>query len=154
MYSCNYSSFKKLKTEAYEPRMLTTWRLCNYQGHFSLLFPSINKFTTTPLYISVGACENSKWVWSGNTTITHCRPTHGTVRKSHTTLTVTRHQEGNSSKATNSLLPIKMIAKLERYKVRNKKKTRTKHRTPTNNGNKHNQWINNNRTTALEYTAA
>ena len=27
-----------------------------------------------------------------NTTTTHCRPTHGTVRKSHRTLTVTRHQ--------------------------------------------------------------
>ena len=22
--------------------------------------------------------QNGKWVWSGNTTITHCRPTHGT----------------------------------------------------------------------------
>ena len=33
--------------------------------------------------------QKSKWVWSGNTTITHSRITHGTV--SHGTLTVTRH---------------------------------------------------------------
>ena len=35
--------------------------------------------------------KSSKWVWSGNTTITNCRRTHGTARQSHTT--VTRHQE-------------------------------------------------------------
>ena len=29
----------------------------------------------------------SKWVWSGNTTITYIRPTHGTVRSSHRILT-------------------------------------------------------------------
>ena len=29
------------------------------------------------------------------TTRTHCRPTHGTVKKSHRTLTVTRHEECN-----------------------------------------------------------
>ena len=32
--------------------------------------------------------NNSKWVWSGNTTITNCRQTHGTARKSHTTITI------------------------------------------------------------------
>ena len=37
--------------------------------------------------------------------------THGTTRKSHTT--ITRHQEDKLSKATSSLFPIKMIAKLE-----------------------------------------
>ena len=41
--------------------------------------------------------KNSKWVWSGNTTITNCRQTHGTARQSHTT--ITRHQEGKLSKA-------------------------------------------------------
>ena len=30
--------------------------------------------------------KNSKWVWSGNTTITICRLIHGTARKSHTTI--------------------------------------------------------------------
>ena len=49
--------------------------------------------------------------WSGNTTITNCRPTHGTARKSHTT--ITRHQEDKLSKATSSLFPSKMNAKLE-----------------------------------------
>ena len=47
-----------------------------------------------------------------NTTITHCRPTHGTVRKSY--IKITRHQEDKQSKATSSLFPIKMIAKLEK----------------------------------------
>ena len=41
-------------------------------------------------------------------TITHCRPTHGTLRKSY------RTSGRQTSKATSSLFPIKMIAKLER----------------------------------------
>ena len=41
----------------------------------------------------------------------NCRQTCGTVRKSHTT--ITRHQEDKLSKATSSVFPIKMIAKLE-----------------------------------------
>ena len=55
----------------------------------------------------------SKRVWSGNTTISHCRPAHSTVRKSHRSLAVTRHKEDNESKATSSLFHVKMIAKLE-----------------------------------------
>ena len=55
--------------------------------------------------------ENSKWVWSGNTTITNRRQPHGTARKSHTT--ITRHQEDKFSKATSSLFSIKMVAILE-----------------------------------------
>ena len=54
---------------------------------------------------------NSKWIWSGNTTITNCRQTHGTARKRHTT--ISRHQEDKLSKATSSLFPILIIAKLE-----------------------------------------
>ena len=42
--------------------------------------------------------KNSKWVWSGNTTITNRRQPHGTARKSHPT--ITRHQEDKLSKAT------------------------------------------------------
>ena len=53
----------------------------------------------------------SKWVWSGNTTITNCRQTRGIVRKSRTT--ITRHQEDKQSKATRSLFSIKAIAKLQ-----------------------------------------
>ena len=41
----------------------------------------------------------------------NCRQTHGTARKSHTT--IMRHQEDKLSKATSSLFPIKMIANLE-----------------------------------------
>ena len=55
--------------------------------------------------------KTSKWVWSRNTTITNCRQTHGTAKKSHTT--ITRHQEDKLSKTTSSLFPIKMFAKLE-----------------------------------------
>ena len=55
--------------------------------------------------------KNSKWVWSGNTTITSRRQPRGTARKSRTT--ITRHQEDKLSKATSSLFPIKMIAILE-----------------------------------------
>ena len=55
--------------------------------------------------------KNSKWVWSGNTTITNCRLPCGTARKSRST--ITRHQEDKPSKATSSLFPIKMIAILE-----------------------------------------
>ena len=59
--------------------------------------------------------KNSKWVWSGNTTITNCRQPLGTARKSP--LTITRHQEDKLSKATSSLFPIKMIANENGYKV-------------------------------------
>ena len=55
--------------------------------------------------------KKSKWVWSGNTTITNRRQPRGTVRKSCST--ITRHQEDKLSKATSSLFPIKMIAILE-----------------------------------------
>ena len=55
--------------------------------------------------------KKSKWVWSGNTTITNRRQPYSTVRKSRST--ITRHQEDKLSKATRSLFPIKMIAILE-----------------------------------------
>ena len=55
--------------------------------------------------------KNSKWVWSGNTTITNCRQPRGTARKSRST--ITRHQQDKLSKAISSLFPIKMIAILE-----------------------------------------
>ena len=54
---------------------------------------------------------NSKWVWSGNTTIINCRQPRGTARKSCPT--ITRHQEDKLSKAISSLFPNKMIAILE-----------------------------------------
>ena len=66
----------------------------------------MEKEKLTRLYMNI---EYRKWVWSKNTT--NCRQTRGIVRKSHTT--ITRHQEDKQSKATSSLFPIKMIAKLE-----------------------------------------
>ena len=35
--------------------------------------------------------SKSKWVWSGNTSITHCRPTHGTQRRGSRTFIVSIH---------------------------------------------------------------
>ena len=64
--------------------------------------------------------KNRKKVWSGNTTITNCRQTHETARKSLTS--ITRYQEDKLSKAASSLslFPIK-IAKLEwTHKIYNK----------------------------------
>ena len=55
--------------------------------------------------------QNSKWVWSGNITVTNCRQTHDNVWKSHTA--ITRHQDDKQSKATSSLFPIEMIEKPE-----------------------------------------
>ena len=69
----------------------------------------------------------------------------GIMRKSHTT--ITRHQEDKQSKATSSLFPIKMIAKLE-WTQRNAQQTESR------NGSNNQQRINNNRTTALDWTAA
>ena len=50
----------------------------------------------------------------GKTTITHCRPTNGIVRKSHRTITVTNHHEDHLSKAASSFFLTKTISKLER----------------------------------------
>ena len=58
-------------------------------------------------FVVVCCLVPKKCVWSRNTTITNCRQTHGTARKSHTT--ITRHQEDKQSKATCSLVPIKII---------------------------------------------
>ena len=69
---------------------------------------------------------SSKREWSGNTTITNCRPIHGTVRMSHRTFTVTKHPKDNKIKANSSLFIVKMIAKLERtYSNANQNKTNT-----------------------------
>ena len=62
-------------------------------------------------YLGAYVHKNSKWVWSGNTTITNRRQPCGTARKSGST--IRRHQDHKLSKATSSLFPIKMIAKLE-----------------------------------------
>ena len=56
----------------------------------------------------------------------HSRPTHGTVRKSYKTFTVTRHLKNNKSIATSSLFLVKMITKLERTHS-----NEYKHRTPS-----------------------
>ena len=52
-------------------------------------------------FYKIVSIKNSKWVWSGNTTITNCRQPRGTARKSR--LTITRHQEDKLSKTIISL---------------------------------------------------
>ena len=89
----------------------------------------------------------SKWVWSGNTTITHCRPTHGTVRKSHKIFTVTRQSKDNKSKATSSLFLVKIIAKQEMTQ------SNEYHTEPPQIMRGTKQLMNNNRTTAIGQTA-
>ena len=55
------------------------------------------------------------------------------MRKSHRTITVTRHQKDKQSKAYSSLCPIKMIAKLE-WGQSTAQNTWSKRRIPINNG--------------------
>ena len=66
-------------------------------------------------------------------------------------ITVSKHQEDQQSKATSSLFPIKMIAKLERIQS-TEQQNMEQTQNPTMVATK--QCINNNRTTALEQTAA
>ena len=47
-------------------------------------------------------------------TITHGRPTHGTIRKRHRTLKATRMQEDNESEVTSSLFLSEIMAKPEK----------------------------------------
>ena len=82
------------------------WPLTLTQGHINVAQYRLHHVSYTPTKFT-----NSKWVWSGNTTITNCSQHCGVARKSHST--ITRHQEDTLSKATSSLFPIKMIAILE-----------------------------------------
>ena len=77
------------------------------------------------------------------TTLWHREESHSTI---------TRDQEDKLSKATSSFFPIKMIALLER----SQSNIQQKHRpiTDSHNGSNNKQKVNNNRTTALEQTAA
>ena len=77
-------------------------------------------------------------------------PVASRARKSHST--ITRHQEDKLSKATSSLFPIKTIAILERTQS-NVQQNVEQVQTPTM-GVTINKKVNNNRTTALERTAA
>ena len=56
---------------------------------------------------------------------------NGIKKKSHTTITFTRHQEDNLSQTTSSFFHVKMIAKLERA-LRKAKQIKDQHRTSTN----------------------
>ena len=64
-------------------------------------WPNAVHFLVFPL---LSTNQNSKWVWSGNTTITNRRQPHGTARKSHST--ITRHQEDKLSKTNSFVFPI------------------------------------------------
>ena len=61
------------------------------------------------LMVCIAPVFKSKLVKSGNTTITHCRPTHCTMWKSNRTLAVTTYEEDNFKKQSNQLsLPCKI----------------------------------------------
>ena len=101
-------------------------------------------------FLAITVCQNAIEYMIRETTITHCKPTHGTVRKGHGTITITRHQKDRQSKASNSLFPIKMIAKLEKTQSNAQQKME---QTPKPHiGGNTKQWINDNRTAALECT--
>ena len=98
IWSCMRSQLMELKYAHLVVSKVQLWPF--------FVFASINDSRET-----VRVSKNSKWVWSGNTTITNCRQPCGTARKSRST--ITRHQEDTLSKAISSLFPIKMIAILE-----------------------------------------
>ena len=70
----------------------------------------------------------SKSLGSGNTTIAHCRPTHGTARKNHKTFTVTIHLKDNKILATSSLFHVQIIAKLESDEYPKQRPTQNPHK--------------------------
>ena len=73
------------------------------------------------------------------------------MRKSYRTITETRHQEEKQNKATSSLFPIMMISKLEKIQSNVQQKMEQTQK-PTMGATI--IIINNNRITALEWTAA
>ena len=114
---------------------------------FSIRHWQINMFSVLTL---LWLFAKRKWVWLENVTIhTADQPT----KKSHKTFTATRHLKDNKRKAISSHFLVKMIAKLERTQS-NEYQYKDDHRTPINNGGYIKQYINNNRTTTLERSAA
>ena len=79
-------------------------RSCRFSVHITKLEQAVTK-NFVHILLPFTDSKNSKWVWSGNTTITNRRQPRGTARKSLST--ITRHQEDKLSKATSSLYPIK-----------------------------------------------
>ena len=84
---CSTILLYKLKIELFALNIL-----CFFHFDFFVIFPN----TRNNLLWNK---TNIKWSWknskskydSGKATITHCIPIHGTMRKIHRTLTVTRH---------------------------------------------------------------
>ena len=81
-----------------------------------IILPNTRR-THAKIYTKHTIITKIKWVWSGNTTITHCRPTHGPVRKRNRTLAATRHQEDIQRKAS-PLFSIKTTARPERTQIK------------------------------------
>ena len=105
---CNESLF-------HQTNIVKTQMHCLYvrTGEFQTLWIFLHQANRTlNQLIMFVIYKNSKWAWSGNTTITNRRQPCGIERKSRSTFT--RHQEDKLSKATSSLFSIKMIAIQER----------------------------------------
>ena len=95
-------------------------------------------------------CKNSKWLWSGNTTITKLQTTNPWHREKE--LHNNHEKPGRQTKQSNQLsLPHQDDCKTRR----DIQKCTTKHRpiTESHNGRNNKQQVNNNRTIALEWTA-
>ena len=86
-------------------------KYCKITCRGSFVICNVTYICRSPDLLWIFFGKRSKWLWSGNTTITYRRQPCGTARKSHST--ITRHQEDKPSKATSPLFPIKMIAILE-----------------------------------------
>ena len=71
--------------------LLFVWQYVTYITAFTTVYDLFNSLYYTLCYI----CYHFKKASNNEYTITHCRPTHDTVRKSDRTLTATRHQEHN-----------------------------------------------------------
>ena len=57
--------------------------LCTLTYFVQILLICIQQWPILDTSLHVCSISKSKWVWSGITKITHCRPTHGTERKRH-----------------------------------------------------------------------
>ena len=71
---------------------IDSWSFLSFLLSYALK-PSKTIPYSVVLLIEIKCDRKCKWVWSGYTTITLCRTTKVTVRKSHRTLTVKIHQK-------------------------------------------------------------
>ena len=107
-------------------------------------------FVWVVLYDFKVSFPDKKIVWSGNATITQCRPTIA-PQEAQQNITATKHQEDRQNKATSAFFTIKTTTNPERAQSiahQNMKQTQN-----SNNRSNTKQRIDNNRITTSEQTA-